>query len=441
MKSRTTFRVPQWAPYDVDYEKLKHLIKAHTAKDERQAIVILERNDIASKEFEDLFFNELSNQHSCVDLFVKSKADEISRRLRWAQNAIFRLLARCTYNNGQQVLRKRRARFVKYDGFITKCGEDAKTLSCYVDSQRIAFHKILEKYKKWTGSQTLGTRFKEILGAPESFINCDFEPLISQYDEILSALRASTPALSEPETPITRSRQPSVQTLVQEVRQIYWNEYDNRSEAQNEPYTISVDPNAESTFPSARTLASVILTARDVIGKVKARLSPATLLGKRRPLLKDGSCFPPQANATETDIDADNHVSPNGSPGGYRTHYATFPSTRGQELSQYRERLLFRSAIGSFIAALLFLLGVSIVVFTGRHRLRVEVDAGVFVGVIASLFSAMLGFGCILYRRERLGWFCQICVGVTFAVVCVLNVMLLLSIAGKTGVVRGSTAI
>ena len=106
MKSRATFRAqsaPQWAPCetktscttvyaqftnssfvldDVDYDELKNLIKVHTTKHEGQAIAIPEQSDIASKEFEDLFFNELSNQHDCVDLFVKSKADEISRRLR-----------------------------------------------------------------------------------------------------------------------------------------------------------------------------------------------------------------------------------------------------------------------------------------------------------------------------------------------------------------------
>jgi hypothetical protein len=61
---------------------LKNLIKVHITEDQGQAIVILEQSNIASKEFEDLFLNELSNQHNCVDLFVKSKADEICRRLR-----------------------------------------------------------------------------------------------------------------------------------------------------------------------------------------------------------------------------------------------------------------------------------------------------------------------------------------------------------------------
>lgn len=36
----------------------------------------------ALRQFEDLFCQELFNQHERVDLFVKSKADEFRRRLR-----------------------------------------------------------------------------------------------------------------------------------------------------------------------------------------------------------------------------------------------------------------------------------------------------------------------------------------------------------------------
>jgi hypothetical protein len=61
---------------------LKNLIKVHTTEDQGRGILIPEQSNIASKEVEDLFLNELSNQHDCVDLFVKSKADEICRRLR-----------------------------------------------------------------------------------------------------------------------------------------------------------------------------------------------------------------------------------------------------------------------------------------------------------------------------------------------------------------------
>lgn len=190
---------------------------------------------------------------------------------------------------------------------------------------------------------------------------------MSQHDEILAALRASTPASSEPETPVSRSRQLNVQTPAQEVRQIYWNEYDNGSEVENEPYTISVDPDAESTFPGARAVAYVTSGVREPMERVKAWLGPAISPDKRRSLLKYGSYFTRQANAIEIDVDDDNFVSPSDSLGGYRTHYATFPSTSDQELSQYRERPLFSGVIGSFVAALLFLLVASILVFTGRR--------------------------------------------------------------------------
>lgn len=71
-----------WGSDNVDYNELKNLIKVHTTKDQAQAIAIPGQADSSLERFEALFFNELSNQHDRVDLFVKSKADEIYRRLR-----------------------------------------------------------------------------------------------------------------------------------------------------------------------------------------------------------------------------------------------------------------------------------------------------------------------------------------------------------------------
>lgn len=66
---------------NIDYNELKTLIKVHTTKDQAQAIAIPGQEDTALAKFEEAFFNELSDQHDRVDLFVNSKADEISRRL------------------------------------------------------------------------------------------------------------------------------------------------------------------------------------------------------------------------------------------------------------------------------------------------------------------------------------------------------------------------
>jgi hypothetical protein len=105
MKYGSTFHaqsVPQWAPRksasgralaargciltkassdNIDYNELKTLIKVHTTKDQAQAIPIPGQKDTALAKFEQAFLNELSDQHDRVDLFVNSKADEISRRL------------------------------------------------------------------------------------------------------------------------------------------------------------------------------------------------------------------------------------------------------------------------------------------------------------------------------------------------------------------------
>jgi hypothetical protein len=70
----------------VDYNELKNLLKVNTTKDQGQAIAIPGQGDTALQKFEGLFYNELSNQHDRVDLFVQSKADEIHRRLRKWQN-------------------------------------------------------------------------------------------------------------------------------------------------------------------------------------------------------------------------------------------------------------------------------------------------------------------------------------------------------------------
>ena len=57
--------------------------------------------------------------------------------------------------------------------------------------QRLAFEKLLKKYKKWTSSSELGQRFhREVLGRPTSFTRKDFEPLLTQWAEVLAAVRA-----------------------------------------------------------------------------------------------------------------------------------------------------------------------------------------------------------------------------------------------------------
>jgi len=338
-----------------------------------------------------------------------------------------------------------------------RCGEEIRSLQRFVDAQRMAFRKILKKYKvrrgisflpyihpyrtltstyqKWTGSRTLGDRFEqEVLNNPKSFTRRDFEPLLREYNNILAHLRASTPDASEPTSPIPRSRsrsrspRPRAQRPAPQLeRQSYWNEYDDGSEAENEPYTIYVNPGTESTFSGPSRLASLFSRVTAPMEQVRAWLNPSSSGGERRPLLGTSSSFTEQ---TETDVD---DASSSDFPSGYAAHYATFPSINDQKFSRSRERLLFHSTIASFAAALVLVLVAGLLVATGRHKLRVEVDAGAIVGVVSSLFFATLGFGTMLYRTERLSWLHRICVICTFVGLCVLNGLLLVIVVGNTG--------
>ena len=72
-----------------------------------------------------------------------------------------------------------------------RAGEEIQSLARFVGAQRLAFQKLLKKYRKWTGSQTLGTRFqKDVLSRPTSFSKRNFEPLLTQWTDVLAAVRA-----------------------------------------------------------------------------------------------------------------------------------------------------------------------------------------------------------------------------------------------------------
>lgn len=82
--------VPGWSLHNVDYNSLKHQIKVHTTKDQATAVALTipGQPDHTLKRFEDAFYHELCSQHNRVGLFVTSKADEISRRLRMSLSSL-----------------------------------------------------------------------------------------------------------------------------------------------------------------------------------------------------------------------------------------------------------------------------------------------------------------------------------------------------------------
>ncbi|KAI8267782.1 hypothetical protein K4K58_007165 [Colletotrichum sp. SAR11_239] len=444
--------VPEWSLHNVDYNSLKHEIKVHTSRDQATAIAIPGHQDASLKRFEDNLFNELCQQHDRVDLFVTSKADEITRRMQHVSDQVQKLVVKCAEDGGQVSL-KRHRRFAKYERDLLRCGEDILALARFINAQIVAFRKITKKYKrvkKWTGSPTLGARFREnVLANPKSFTRRDFNQLQTRYEELLNTLRTSTPQLSEPSSPssdgkpnmsrrgsandffspLPPARQPPRQPV--QPQQHYWNEYDDGSEGggPEDEYAIYINPDDDISFPGLDSMRAILSApfrhARTWFSK---RDTPEgqRLLGNG-PLLESYGGISPLG--TDTD---DDYASSDGIPAsGYAAHYAALPSINEQHVRLYRERVLFWSTIGCFFMSFLLLLVAGILITTGRHKMRVEVDAGVTVGVVASLFSACIALGMTIYRRDPIGMWQRVAVYSSFIAACVLNGMLLILVVGN----------
>lgn len=480
---------PQWSLYNIDYNSLKHHIKAHTTKDQATAIAIPGHQDTALSRFEGGFYDELCRQHDRVDLFVVSKADEISRRLQHLSNQIHRLVVRCAASSQDRMSLKRQRIFTKYEQDLLQCGDDIRSLRRFVNAQIVAFRKILKKYRKWTGSSTLGSRFRDcVLSHPKSFTRCDFAPLQSQYEDLKSTLQAATPTdasgrVSPVEEANPRNRQPSpTATIVNESQPTmitYWNEYDCGSEAGDldrdaeGDYAIYIDPNEDLNFPGMRTLGALFANPVRKLNawmSIRSRDSPDSgdleqgrlLAATNSTLSSYGSThskhsssppsyftLPPgvssRATNYDTDVDEDvtnlNRYSRRDSSGyasseeqfptGYQPHYASLPSIDEQRMAQYREKVLFWGTWGCYATAFVLMGIAAVLITTGRNKKRLEVDAGVTLGIMTSLGLACAAICMAGSRQGRLSWGARLATWGAFAGVCAVNGILLVLVMGN----------
>jgi hypothetical protein len=141
-----------------------------------------------------------------------------------------------------------------------------------------------------------------------------------------------------------------------------------------------------------------------------------------------GSYLTITRGTTETDAES---TSSEGYPTvGYETHYAALPSVNEQMVTRYREHVLSLGSLAAFALSFV-LLGIDLVLITtGRHKARVEVDVGVMIGVVSSLCCSSLALGMTLYRRDRLSVSHRLAVWSVFITNCCLNGMLLVLVVG-----------
>ncbi|KAF9637940.1 SPX domain-containing protein [Lasiodiplodia theobromae] len=207
MKYGETLRqrsIPQWGPYNVDYDEIKHLIKEHTTPGNGKAVSIPGQPDVNRNQFEDQLFDILSGEHQRIDLFVRSKSGEIERRLHHVTKQInqFTLRERATSPGDRNISERRRQKYGRIEGDVLRAGEEIRSLARFVGAQRLAFAKLLKKYKKWTHSDLLEQRFKqEVLSQPGTFSQTDLAPLLNYWSDTLHAVREAYQAGQAPKTP------------------------------------------------------------------------------------------------------------------------------------------------------------------------------------------------------------------------------------------------
>ena len=482
-------------------------------------------------------------------MFVASKADEIARRLRMfclyysssclsltlmlihlehLSNQIHRLILRCATSGQDRMTLKRRQRFAKYEQTLLQCDDDAKSLQRFVAAQVVAFRKILKKYRKWTGSAPLGSRFKDnVLADPKSFTRRDFSQLETLHDDLAQTLHGALPPdppggylLSEPEDQSPRSPSPpssqaspgSTEAATDPQPSAgYWNEYECGSEAGDfdghagNDYAIYIDPNQDDSFPGIKALGVFLSKPfHKLTGWMAFPHRKPTAGGPEHAPLLPGhhspTATPPNGSArsppelgyfstspggtahsyttagagTDTEFDEDDSRFPShrhsrrnsGSfPGlgagytssssddqhnrkqqsyflpsqGYVTHHAagthragyTLPSLAHQRVARYRERVLAYATWGCYAAAVVLMGIAAVLIATGRHRMRLEVDAAALVGIVSSLGAACGGLCMAGARHDSLGWVGRSAVWGAFGGVCVVNGVLLILVTGN----------
>lgn len=292
------------------------------------------------------------------------------------------------------------------------------------------------------------------MSSPKSFTRRDYSVLRLRYEDILQGLRASSPQFDDPSSPSTDGQPSSSSRPCSSSRRIdfeplplpaqddhhrsqqpqikYWNEYDDGSDAggPEDDYAIYIDPD-ESTFPGLGYVQAVLsLPLEKAKSWFRARRS-----SDREPLL-DPSRPPTRGYSStataNTDSDEEGYASSSEFPSqGFAAHYA-FPSITDQKVHRYRENVLFWTTVGCFFVSFALLAISSVLITTGRHRLRVEVDAAVTIGVAMSLLCACSGIGAALYRKDTWSLLHRLAIGSAFIATCLLNGMLLVLVVDNS---------
>ncbi|KAJ2891993.1 uncharacterized protein MKZ38_010459 [Zalerion maritima] len=451
----TRISVPKWNIHNVDYNPLKNYIKANTKRDDSKAkaIAIPGQPDTARAQFEEQLFEDLCQEHHRVSLFVRTKSEELSRRLQHASNQIHHLALRC--NQSSRASSRRYSKLLRYEQELLKIGDDINNLPRFASAQTEAFRKIIKKYRKWTGSSTLGDRFKHnVLADPHSFTHMELSHLKTQFENIVDDIRSILANVSSAVTPVdadgpTSSRRPSTSgneatTIPHQGnrdQQRYWNEYEDGSEAGDAVYEIYVVAGEDDDmFPSwvtkPFTNISSWLTRKGLQQYDEEQLRAPLLNAETSSLSYAATAAgtPSQEDSDDDDKDDDDDEGVSSTDeflGGYEPYYASLPSINDQKIEGFKNMALSRATLGLLLISSVLLIVAAILISTGRHKLMVEVDVGVTIGVATALACSFIGLAMFLVRTDRKETAEAAVVWTWFTIVCGGSGALLVQVADR----------
>ena len=221
--------IPQWAPYNVDYNSLKRLIKQRTTETASGPVSIPGQGPSHAvwKPLDDELYPILRHEHDRVALFIRSKLSEINRRLAHIERQAQLAEQKTTAPSNRPIQQTRRYQRLAEE--VESIGNDLEALSRFASAQRLAFRKILKKYRKWTGSPDLHVRINNevlghvskeddpILGRSRNALNPDMSPYLlrvtavsTQIQSIADRQRSSRSSRSSSNAPPAPEDAPSL---------------------------------------------------------------------------------------------------------------------------------------------------------------------------------------------------------------------------------------
>lgn len=195
--------IPQWAPYNVDYNSLKRLIKQRTTETATEPVSIpgqgLSQSSVWQP-LDDELFPILKHEHDRAALFIRSKLGEINRRLAQVERQA-QLAEQRTGGSSNRPIQQTR----KYQRLVEDAdsiGNDIEALSRFASAQRLALRKILKKYRKWTGSSGLHIRMNnevlghvpkeddQVLGRSRNALSPDMSPYLLRLNRAITIIES-----------------------------------------------------------------------------------------------------------------------------------------------------------------------------------------------------------------------------------------------------------